>query len=117
METFKETSYKGHILNLLQQGLTDQEVIQETDIDIKFINVWREEYKQYRLNKLLLALQFSTQKTEMLKTGERILINQERSALLQNRLNYNLPLAVEKKIATITKLIEVYQWKPEENLL
>lgn len=76
----------------------------------------REEILQ-RLNLLYIVLQFSSQKTELLKVGERIMINQERGSLLY-KLNYSdievrhVSEVIEKKVKEIDRLIQVYDFKP-----
>ena len=70
-----------------------------------------------RLALLYLVLQFSSQKTQLLKVGERIMINQERGTLLY-KLDYPKALikpvseAIEKKIKEIDRLVQVYDFHP-----
>ena len=70
-----------------------------------------------RLLTLYEALAYSSQEREMLTSGDRILINQERARLL-HAIEYPrtelrpVPEHVELKIIEITRLIAVKDWKP-----
>ena len=70
-----------------------------------------------RLFFLFIVLQFSDQKKELLKVGERILINQERGSLLY-KLDFSqaeirsVPESIENKIKEIDRLIQVYNYSP-----
>ncbi len=74
----------------------------------------------YRLDLLYTALQFSTQEKAMFTVGERIMINQERGALLYCLTCSNTPLhpvsdVIEQKIKETQRLISVYNWIPLNN--
>lgn len=63
------------------------------------------------------VLQFDSElqshgKTELFSSGERIVINQERAALLAGESDYDNP--VEPKIQKVLKQIQQMRWKPEE---
>ncbi len=77
-----------------------------------------------RLEKLHLALQYSSEKTAMLSIGERIMINQERGHLLRerNKINdyhnyqvlwFGQPRKIESKLITIDHLINETGWTPK----
>lgn len=63
------------------------------------------------------VLQFDSElqahgKTELFTPGERIVINQERAALLAGESDYDNP--VEHKIEKVLNQIKNQRWKPEE---
>lgn len=63
------------------------------------------------------VLQFDSElqshgKIELFSSGERIVINQERAALLAGESDYDNP--VEPKIQKVLKQIQQMRWKPEE---
>lgn len=78
-----------------------------------------------RLEKLLLALKYSSEKTAMLSSGERIGINQERGHLMREKAKlennetyqvewYGQPEKIERKLTTISDLIESTGWEPKK---
>ncbi len=77
----------------------------------------RKEAIKERLYLLFLVLQYASEKTAMLTTGERIMINQERAQLF-HELDYPLiparPVSeeIEQKIKKIDQLIQIYNWQP-----
>lgn len=77
-----------------------------------------------RLEKLLLALKYSSEKTAMLSSGERIGINQERGHLMREKAKlennetyqvewYGQPEKTERKLTTISDLIDSTGWEPK----
>lgn len=86
-----------------------------------------------RIDLLFSVLIFSSEKTAIFKTAERICINQERGSLFDqiNVLNgemlksnarfYQLPSHIEKKVDTCIQLMSRIDWKPTsvdpENML
>lgn len=72
-----------------------------------------------RLDILHLVLQYSSQKSPVLTTGERIVINQERGALFRYMEDetvdlepYKVSSLIEGKIAFILEEIERCEWTP-----
>jgi hypothetical protein len=79
---------------------------------------------QERLNLLFTVLIFSSEKTAIFKTGERICINQERGSLFDT-LNFNagiinksdvrmysVPEHIEKKIKNCVVMMQQINWVP-----
>ncbi|RWX03393.1 hypothetical protein [Flavobacterium cerinum] len=70
------------------------------------------------LDQLMLILQYSSEKTAMLSTGERIMINQERAALFRalagETIGFLQTPEIEQKKNSILKLINRSNWKPKE---
>lgn len=72
-----------------------------------------------RFYQLTEVLEYASVKTALLTVGEKILINQERAYLLNQRnpselqsiREYHVPEGVEKKIQIIVKLIKKSEWK------
>lgn len=71
-----------------------------------------------RFFQLTEVLQYASVKTALLSVGEKILINQERAFLLNQRnppelqtiREYQVPESIEKKIQIIVKLIKQSEW-------
>lgn len=71
-----------------------------------------------RFFQLTKVLQYASVKTALLSVGEKILINQERAFLLNQRnppelqtiREYKVPESIEKKIQIIVKLIKQSEW-------
>ena len=78
-----------------------------------------------RIADLLTVLQYDTEEVQHFTIAERILINQERAAMLDfknylfNELDYDkvrfyrVPERIETKIQTILKTIEFKNWQPQ----
>lgn len=66
-----------------------------------------------RLIDLGEVLQWDKEKEKTLTVYERMLINQERSALLNNKSDFEQPEALATKIAAIIERIWITNWEPE----
>ncbi len=70
-----------------------------------------------RLYVLFIALQFSWRKHSVFTVGERIVINQERGALMALMEKpfgprRQVPEAIEQKISAALRLMRDYRWEP-----
>lgn len=69
-----------------------------------------------RINYLFWALKFSSEVHALLTTGERIMINQERSDLYQSLSApievRTVPREIEDKLKELHRLMKVYKWVP-----
>lgn len=63
-----------------------------------------------RFTELTTALQYDSFGEKYLTAFDRMLINKERSALLNNK-TYQLPEALERKIESKLNYINKYNWK------
>lgn len=77
---------------------------------------------QQRAAALFFALQFSSKTKQILKVGERMMVNQERAQILyvlglpekqQNAVKLRpVSATIEAKLTEINRLMAVYDWRP-----
>ncbi|SHG33066.1 hypothetical protein [Flavobacterium johnsoniae] len=81
---------KATVFKLLKEGLTYENIREETGLPIKVLIIWHiqnEEYKKEKLEMLGKLLQFCSESTNpIFSVGERIMINQERAILLRDEV-------------------------------